>query len=135
MRGQGWLCMCMYVCMYKGKAGTVLLLRELQMLQPTCSLSLFPSYTPTLFRARNTPEIGITYTGWEGCQSGCWLRAAGVCFSMAFHTLCTTLPNPRGLVPLWALLYYPSKSSPHEGKSQLAKESWRLGSTLPSGGS
>lgn len=50
--------------------------------------------------ARNTPETALTYAGWEWCQSGCWLRVAEICFSVAFHTLCLTLLNPGGLVPL-----------------------------------
>lgn len=87
-------------------------------LQPT--LSLFPSPTPTPSGARNTPETATTYARWEWCQRGCWLKVAGVCFSMVFQTLCTTLWNPGGLVPLWAPLYHLSKSSPHKGKSQLA---------------
>lgn len=123
MWGQGWR------CLYRGKAGTVLFAEGVTdaaaySLSLSSPLRLLPPSA-----ARNTPETPITYTGWEWCQSGCWLRAAGVCFSVAFHTLCTTLLNPGGLVPLWAPLYHPSKSPLHETKSQLAKESWRLGST------
>lgn len=102
------------------------------------TLSLFPSPTSIPSGTRNTPESATTYARWEWCQRGCWPRVAGVCFSMVFHTLCTTPWNPGGLVPLWAPLYHLSKSSPHEGKSQLA---WELESgqhkevcSLPSGG-
>lgn len=126
---QAWLCECVHACVYKAKAATIL---STEGITDAAAYSLSLSSPLILLPpsgARNTPETAITYTSWEWCQSGCWLRVAGVCFSVAFHTLCTTLQNPGGLVPLWAPLYHLSKSSPHEGKTQLAKRSWRLGST------
>lgn len=77
-----------------------------------CSLLTLSSLGLLHSAARNTPETALTYAGWEWCQSGCWLRAAEICFSVAFHTLSSTLLNPGGLVPLWASLHHPSKS-PH----------------------
>lgn len=89
-----------HVYIYEGKAGTVLYTAgvtdaEAYSLSLSSPLILLPPSG-----ARNTPETAITYAGWEWCQSGCWLRVAGVCFSLAFHTLCATLQNPGGLVPL-----------------------------------
>lgn len=99
-----------HVWLYKGKSGTV------HFTEGVTDDAAYSLSSPLILlppsAARNTPETATTYTGWEWCQSGCWLRVAGVCFSLAFHTLCTTLLSPWELVPLWAPLYHPSKSSP-----------------------